>query len=134
MCGGGDRAGLTDVTRLEGDGASHARRPAFSRMDEAPMPRIGDAELGALHIRVIALENLLVALLACSSDRQIALAREMASYITPRDGFTRHPLTVHAAAHVTDLIERASRFTDGDLPDQSIPAAEEERANEPPHL
>jgi hypothetical protein len=78
---------------------------------EAPMPANGPAELGALHIRVIALENLVIALLATASDEQRAMAREMAGYISPRSGFTRHPLTIHAADHMVDLVERADRFT-----------------------
>ena len=71
---------------------------------------MGEAELEALHVRVIALENLVIALLADASDRQLELAREMAPYISPRPGFTPHRPTTHAAAHMVDLIERACRF------------------------
>ena len=88
----------------------------FSSEDEAPMPKIGEAELGALHIRVIALENLVIALLAEASERQIGLARNMARYIAPREGHTHHPLTIHAADHMIDLIERSVRFGSGELP------------------
>jgi hypothetical protein len=56
------------------------------------------------------LENLVIALFAAASDRQLEQAREMARYISPRPGFTPHPLTTHAAAHMIDLVERASRF------------------------
>ena len=69
-----------------------------------------NAELVQLRIRVIALENLVIALLAEGSERQREVARDMASYISPRAGFTQHPLTVHAAAHMIDLVERAGRF------------------------
>jgi hypothetical protein len=69
-----------------------------------------NAELVQLRIRVIALENLVITLLAEASDRQLALAREMAAYISPRPGFTHHPLTIHAAAQMIDLVERAGRF------------------------
>ena len=75
-----------------------------------PFPKMDDAEFQALHVRVIALENLVIALLAVGSDQDRALAGEMASYISPRPGFTRHPLTIHAAAHISDLVERAVRF------------------------
>lgn len=78
--------------------------------DRIAVPENGPAELGALHIRVIALENLVISLLAEASDRQLELAREMALYISPRPGFTHHPLTTQAAAHMMDLVERASRF------------------------
>lgn len=77
---------------------------------EPPFPKMGDAEFGALHVRVIALENLVIALLAVASDRELDVARKMASYISPRPGFTHHPLTLHAAGHMTDLLERTSRF------------------------
>jgi len=82
--------------------------------DEVPMPESNAAELGALHIRVIALENLVISLLGMASDQQLEQAREMASYILPRPGFTHHPLTTHAAAHMVDLVERASRFRNRD--------------------
>lgn len=88
----------------------------ISKNDEAPMPKMGEAEMGALHIRVIALENLVIALLADASDRQLELSRNMARYIAPRQGFTHHPLTTHAAAHMTHLVERSARFGSGELP------------------
>lgn len=69
-----------------------------------------NAELVHLHIRVIALENMLIAVLAEGSDRQLQVAREMAGYISPRPGFTHHPLTVQAADHMTDLVNRAFHF------------------------
>jgi len=76
---------------------------------------MGDAEFEALHVRVIALENLVIALLTAASDRELGVAREMASYISPRPGFTHHPLTVHAAGHMMDLVERAARFRSKEL-------------------
>ena len=61
-------------------------------------------------MRVIALENLVIALLAEASERQLDRAREVAAYISPRPGFTHHPLTIHAAAQMVDLVERAGHF------------------------
>jgi hypothetical protein len=69
-----------------------------------------NAELVQLRVRVIALKNLVITLLAGASDRQLDLAREMAVYISPRPGFTPHPLTIHAAARMIDLVERAGHF------------------------
>jgi hypothetical protein len=69
-----------------------------------------DMELQTLHVRVIALENLVVSLLAVGSDRQIERARKMAANISPRSGVTQHLLTVQAATHMIDLVERGSRF------------------------
>ena len=85
-----------------------------SSEDPVLIPKMTDAELGAFHIRVIALENLVISLLAAASDRQLEQAREMARYISPRSGFTHHRLTTHAAAHMMDLVERASRFRNGE--------------------
>ena len=65
-----------------------------------------------LRIRVIALENLMISLLATASDQQLKLAKEMTGYISPRPGFTQHPLTVHAAARMDDLAKRAIHFRD----------------------
>lgn len=69
-----------------------------------------NAELVQLHARVIALENLLIALLADGPDLHSGRIREMASFIVPRPGFTQHRLTVHAAHHMVDLINRAAHF------------------------
>jgi len=73
-------------------------------------PELTNAELVQLRIRVIALENLMIAVLAAGSDRQLQVAREMADYISPRPGFTHHPLTIQAAGHMTDLVHRAVHF------------------------
>ncbi len=77
---------------------------------DVTLPKMGDAEMLALHIRVIALENLIVALLVSGTEAQRKLARKMAGYIAPRPGATPHPMTTLASAHMTDLVERASRF------------------------
>ena len=79
-------------------------------------PALTNAELVHLRVRVIALENLVIALLAEGSERQLAIAREMADYISPRPGFTQHPLTVHAAAQMNHSVERAQRFRQRDDP------------------
>jgi hypothetical protein len=51
-----------------------------------------------------------IALLATGLEEHLDLARAMAAFVAPRPGFTRHPLTTHAAAHMTDLVERAARL------------------------
>ena len=85
------------------------------------VPQLTNAELVQLRVLVIALENLVIALLAEAGDRQIVVAREMAAYVSPRPGFTHHPLTIHAASHMIDLVERAELFRsasgDGRSPD-----------------
>ena len=94
----------------EGGAGPEGRQKGLMSSEGAEIPELTNAELVQLRIRVIALENLVIALLADAPDRQIDLAREMAAYISPRPGFTHHPLTIHAAAHMTDLVERAVRF------------------------
>ena len=74
------------------------------------IPPLTNAELVQLRIRVIALENLVIMSLAEGSDTQRELAREMATYISPRSGFTQHPLTIQAAAHMNDLVDRAIHY------------------------
>ena len=91
------------------DGPATVSAPDNERI---PIPQLTNAELVTLRIRVIALENLMISLLAIASDDQLKLAREMAGYISPRPGFTQHPLTIHAAAHMVDLVERADHFRD----------------------
>ena len=75
-----------------------------------------NAELAQLRIRVIALENLVIALLAEAPDRQLTLARGMAIYISPRPGFTPHPITLRAADEMLSLIGRADRYRDPSVP------------------
>ena len=105
------------LSRWDNEGGAGPCGPQMvptSAEDQIPVPKMANAELVALHIRVIALENLVISLLAGASDRQLELARDMAPYIAPRPGFTDHPLTTHAAAHMIDLVERASRFRSGE--------------------
>jgi tellurite resistance-related uncharacterized protein len=84
--------------------------PSSSGDEQSEVRELTNTELVLLRIRVIALENLVLALLADASDRQLDLAREMAAFISPRPGFTHHPLTVHAAAQMIHLVERAGQF------------------------
>jgi len=74
------------------------------------IPDMTNAEIVHLRVRIIALENLMIAVLAEGSDRQREMACDMADIISPRAGFTRHPLTLKAAHHMTDLVDRAVQF------------------------
>jgi hypothetical protein len=56
-----------------------------------------------------------IALLAAASDAQRAAAWAMAAHISPRPGFTGHRLTIHASAHMLDLVECSSRFRSEEL-------------------
>lgn len=101
------------ISRWDNEGGATSPDPQThspSRNDQQENPPLTNAELVHLRIRVIALENLVIALMAQASDRQMGIAREMAAFIAPRPGFTQHPLTVKAAGHMTDIMERAGRF------------------------
>lgn len=104
-------------------GEADPRHSALSRWDDEggaifsvppevvpEIPEISNTEMVHLRVRVIALENLLIAVLAKGSNAQIAIAREMAEYIVPRPGSTQHPLTLQAGSHMAGLIGRALQF------------------------
>lgn len=76
------------------------------------IPELTNTELVQLRVRVIALENLVTALLAGAPERQHDLARSMAEQISPRRGTTPHPLTIQAASHMNGLVERAIHYRD----------------------
>jgi hypothetical protein len=100
--------------------SSRQRQSALSRWEnegglvlgdeQSEVPELSNAELVHLRVRVIALENIVIALLAESSGRQLDHVREIAACILPRPGFTEHPLTVHAAHHMIQLVERAGHY------------------------
>ena len=101
------------ISRWDNEGGAPGHSPSDKHAD---LPELTNAELVQLRVRVIALENLVMALLAQGSDRQLNAARALADYISPRPGFTDHPLTVQAAKHMTDLVERALHFRDASPP------------------
>ncbi len=98
------------LARWENEGGAIAGQPPLGGDTNPPVPELTNAELVHLRVRVIALENLVIALLAGATDRQLDLTREMAGYITPRPGFTQHPLTIQAASQMLDLVDRAGQF------------------------
>ena len=93
-----------------GAGPAEPKEEATSSEVQSAIPQLTNAELVQLRVRVIALENLVIALLVEASEQEIGLAREMAAYVSPRPGSTHHPLTIQAAAQMIDLVERASVF------------------------
>ena len=129
IAGASDRAALREkaLSRWDNEGGAsrHGPQDGLPAEEAGPdrEPQLTNAELVQLRVRVIALENLVIALLAAGSDRQVGVAREMAGYISPRPGVTPHPLTTHAAAHMIDLVERAAHFRS---------AGVDERTSNPP--
>jgi hypothetical protein len=101
------------VARWDDEGGAEPDGPqrlASDHLSPSPTASPTPAEWAEMRTRVIALENLVIALLATASEAQRRLAREMADFITPRPGFTNHRLTRHAAHRMSDLISRAERF------------------------
>ncbi len=113
---------LSDPTRLrqkalsrwdnEGGASVLGPQEGLTADEGIPEPQLEmtNSELVLLRVRLIAMENLLLALLADASERQLELAREVTAYISPRPGFTHHPLTIRAASHMNDLLERSGAF------------------------
>lgn len=97
------------LSRWENEGGAVPGGHQGSAVQSDAVP-LTNSELVQLRVRVIALENLVISLLARSSDRQLDLVREMAAYISPRPGFTPHHLTIRAAAEMIHLVERAAHF------------------------
>jgi hypothetical protein len=93
-----------------GAGPCGPQKNAVADDTQSKTPELTNAELVQLQIRVIALENLVIALLSQASNWQLDLAREMAAYISPRPGFTQHRLTTHAATQMLHLVERSGHF------------------------
>lgn len=67
-------------------------------------------KLEHLRIRMIAAENLPIALLAQDPDRPDRLARAMPTFISPRPGFSRHLGTRGGASQMANVVERAHHF------------------------
>jgi hypothetical protein len=93
-------------------GAGPGRLPVKGSVEGAlaSAPPLGNPELVQLQIRVIALENLVIALLTQATEAQLELVCDMAAYISPRPGFTPHPLTLGAAGEMMSLVDRSSYF------------------------
>ncbi len=101
------------LSRWDDEGGAGPDGPQEGPMSAAApfeVPPLKAAELVQLRVRVIAMENLVISLLAEASDGQLDRAREMATFIAPRPGVLHHPLTSHAAAQMLNLLDRAGHF------------------------
>lgn len=97
------------LLRWENEGGSPNDDASSQRLgSDASVPELTNAELVRLQIRVIALENLIVALLADASAEQLAKVREIGVSISPRPG-VEHRLTADATAQMEHLARRAMR-------------------------
>lgn len=103
------------VSRWEDEGGALPCGPQeaiAATCDEWDIPALSDAELIQLRIRVIALENIVLSLLSKASEEQLENIADMADFISPRLGGTQHPLTIHAATQMNQLVDRARHFRD----------------------
>ena len=102
------------LSEWDNEGGAGCCGPKESTAGKPPqnIPELTNTELVQLRVRVIALENLVTALLADAPERQQDLARSMAAQISPRAGVTPHPLTIQAASHMNELVERAIHYRD----------------------
>jgi hypothetical protein len=95
---------LAALSRWENEGGNP---PAVVPEAPADTPDMTNAEIVLLRVRVISLENLLIAVLSEGTDRQMQAARDMAAVIAPRHDVTQHSLTIRASRHMNDLVDRA---------------------------
>ena len=107
-----------------GAGEGGRAQPMSGALPADALP-LTNAELVHLQVRVIALENLLKVLLVDASEHQVELMRDVAASISPRPGFTQHPLTIYAAACMINLIESAGHL-------QELPPGPSEIEDSPP--
>jgi hypothetical protein len=106
------------LSRWENEGGARAQGPPSEHFLHLEICQSLITELEHLHIRMIPTENLLITLLARASDRPRELGREMATFISPRPGFTHHPRTLGAAAQMVHLVERSRHlkgWVEGDV-------------------
>lgn len=105
-----DRSAAAATHPTDGDAAANdsiATVPLGTLADVAAQPLVTWVEWDHLRYRVVALENLLVALLAEGSTGRMDRLREMSRYVAPRRGCTDHPVTLLAGAQIVHLVERA---------------------------
>lgn len=96
------------VRRWENEGGTLEN--GHQQLENTVTGQTGTVEEAHLRVRLIALENVVVALLAGAPECQSDLVREMAAYISPRKGSTPHRMTTEAAHHMLALAERATHY------------------------
>ena len=100
------------VLRWENEGGARGDRDQDT-LRATIVGEVGDAEAVNIRVRLIALENTVVALLASGTQDGPELVREMARYISPRSGATPHRLTIEAARNMRAIAALAEHCRDG---------------------
>lgn len=96
----------------EGGAGCCSPKESTAGLTPSSIPVLTNTELVQLRVRVIALENLVTALLSGATAHQDDLIRSMAAQISPRAGMTPHPLTIQAASQMNELVDRAIHYRD----------------------
>ncbi len=100
------------VARWENEGGS-VEASDLAKTHATIVGNIGDAEAVNIRVRLIALENIVVALLGRVPQESSELVREMARYISPRSEATPHRLTIEAARNMLAIVDRAQHCRTG---------------------
>jgi hypothetical protein len=100
------------ITRWENEGGG-TRNATGQSNQPTVVGSVGDAEDVNIRVRLIALENIVVALLAGAPNPSTDLVRDMARHILPRDGASPHRLTIEAAHKMLAMVERAEHYKSG---------------------
>ena len=99
------------LSRWENEGGAVCQPSTASDDRElANAPVLSNSDLVRLRIRVIALENLVIALLARAPVESLNLVREMAADMTQSPGFSDDRMTVRAVDEMLLLLERSAHF------------------------
>jgi len=99
------------LSRWENEGGAVCQpNTAFDDRELANAPVLSNIDLVRLRIRVIALENLVIALLARAPVQPLDLVREMAADMTRSPGFLDDRMTVRAVDEMLLLLERSGHF------------------------
>lgn len=115
------------LSRWENEGGAEAggHQQGSISEDQPAIREFTKNELAHMLTRLIALENLVISLLSDASEQQLERVRQMAAFISPRSGATPHPLTIRAAVHMIDMVNRSNHFRGQDqvmdVPPASIP-------------
>ena len=100
----------TALLRSGNKEGARAQRPPSDYFMQPEIHQSMNTDLEHLRTRMIAMENLLITLLAQSSDRPREPDREMAIYTFPSPSFTQLPRPLGMAAQMVQLVARAGHF------------------------
>jgi hypothetical protein len=97
------------LSRWENEGGAVCKPQGTSDDQLSDVPMLSHAELSRLRARVVALENVLIALLAGASIDQQNLVREMAGYLSAAE-VQSGPEDHRTADEMLSLLDRSGQF------------------------